>query len=190
MALFYISSGNVFQKLNWSKLNSDLRHVCDWMKLNQLTLCLALRAKCRVHLALLIKRLLCTLIILLMFQNRFEFHLFTAISRKVFGKNVHATIPKGNMGYDQYIVPDDCNCRIYLWCFPLALANICPWPQVPFFQISLKKSENINPPTMPFGIVACTSSDNLSRKLYICYNSQRLPITGMCKKNNNKNDNK
>ena len=57
-------------------------------------------------------------------------------------KNVHATIPKGNMGYDQYTVPDDCSCRIsYLWCFPLALANICPWPQVPFFQISLKKSE-------------------------------------------------
>ena len=27
--------------------------------------------------------------------------LFTAISRKVVGKNVHATIPKGNMGYDQ-----------------------------------------------------------------------------------------
>ena len=26
----------------------------------------------------------------------------TAISRKVVGKNVHATIPKGNMGYDQY----------------------------------------------------------------------------------------
>ena len=30
----------------------------------------------------------------------------TAISRKVVGKNVHATIPKGNMGYDQYTVPD------------------------------------------------------------------------------------
>ena len=29
-----------------------------------------------------------------------------AISRKVVGKNVHATIPKGNMGYDQYAVPD------------------------------------------------------------------------------------
>ena len=56
-------------------------------------------------------------------------------------KNVHATIPKGNMGYHQYTVPDNCSCRIYLWCFPLALANICPWPQVPFFQISLKKSE-------------------------------------------------
>ena len=68
--------------------------------------------------------------------------LYTAISRKVVGKNVHATIPKGNMGYDQYTVPDDCSCGIsYLWCFPLALANICPWPQVPFFQISLKKSE-------------------------------------------------
>ena len=32
--------------------------------------------------------------------------LYTAISRKVVGKNVHATIPKGNMGYDQYTVPD------------------------------------------------------------------------------------
>ena len=33
-------------------------------------------------------------------------HLFTLISRKVVEKNVHATIPKGNMGYDQYTVPD------------------------------------------------------------------------------------
>ena len=32
--------------------------------------------------------------------------MFTAISRKVVGKNVNATIPKGNMGYDQYTVPD------------------------------------------------------------------------------------
>ena len=32
--------------------------------------------------------------------------IFTAISRKVVGKNVHATILKGNMGYDQYTVPD------------------------------------------------------------------------------------
>ena len=30
---------------------------------------------------------------------------YTAISRRVVGKNVHATIPKGNMGYNQYIVP-------------------------------------------------------------------------------------
>ena len=50
---------------------------------------------------------------------------YTAISRKVVGKNVHATIPKGNMGYDQYTVPDDCSCRTYFCCFPLALANIC-----------------------------------------------------------------
>ena len=27
------------------------------------------------------------------------------ISRKVVGKTVHATIPKGIMGYDQYTVP-------------------------------------------------------------------------------------
>ena len=30
----------------------------------------------------------------------------TAISRKVVAKNVHATTPKGNMGYDQCTVPD------------------------------------------------------------------------------------
>ena len=35
---------------------------------------------------------------------------YTVISRKVVGKNVHATIPKGNMGYDQYTVPSDCSC--------------------------------------------------------------------------------
>ena len=34
------------------------------------------------------------------------FVVFTAISRKVVGKNVHATIRKGNMGYVQYTVPD------------------------------------------------------------------------------------
>ena len=33
--------------------------------------------------------------------------LHTAISRKVVGKNVHVTIVKGNMGYDQYAVPDN-----------------------------------------------------------------------------------
>ena len=31
---------------------------------------------------------------------------YTAISRKVVGKHVHATISKSNMGYDQYTVPD------------------------------------------------------------------------------------
>ena len=32
--------------------------------------------------------------------------MYTAILRKVVGKNVLATIPNGNMGYDQYAVPD------------------------------------------------------------------------------------
>ena len=59
---------------------------------------------------------------------------------KVVGKNVHATIPQSNMGYDQYTVPD-CSCQTYFCCFPLLLANICPWPLEPFFQISLKNSE-------------------------------------------------
>ena len=33
-------------------------------------------------------------------------NVYSAISRKVVRKKVHATIPKGNMGYDQYTVPD------------------------------------------------------------------------------------
>ena len=44
---------------------------------------------------------------------RYHAFLYTVISTKVVGKNVHATIPKGNMGYDQYTVPDDCSCRTY-----------------------------------------------------------------------------
>jgi len=35
-----------------------------------------------------------------------EILLHTSLSRKVVGKNVHGTIPKGNMGYDQYTVPE------------------------------------------------------------------------------------
>ena len=65
-----------------------------------------------------------------------------AISRKVVEKNVHATIPKGNMGYYQFTVPDT-SCRTYFCYFPLALANIYPWPLdlLPFCQISFKNSE-------------------------------------------------
>ena len=46
---------------------------------------------------------------------------------------VHATIPKGNMGYDQYTVSNDCSCRTYFCYFPSALANIYQWPPVRFF---------------------------------------------------------
>ena len=49
---------------------------------------------------------------------------------------MQATIPKGNMGYDQYTVPDTAAVEP-----TLALANIRPWPLVPFFQISLKNRE-------------------------------------------------
>ena len=65
-----------------------------------------------------------------------------AISRKVVGKNVHATVPKGNMGYDLYTFPNDCSCRIHFFCFHLAaVTNIRPWPLMPFSHISLKNSE-------------------------------------------------
>ena len=59
-------------------------------------------------------------------------------------KNVHATIPKGNMGYDQYTVSDDCTCRTYFCCFPLARANPLPRPFVPILLNSeLKTTHNV-----------------------------------------------
>ena len=90
--------------------------------------------------------------------------MYTAISRKVVGKNVHATTPKGNMGCDQYTVPNDCSCRTHLGCFPLELANICWCHSFKF----LWKTGQTKPPTIPFGIVACTFSDNRSQNSCMC----------------------
>ena len=42
------------------------------------------------------------------------------------------------MGYDQYTVRNDSSCRTYFCCFPLALANVSPWPIMLFKQISLE----------------------------------------------------
>ena len=60
-------------------------------------------------------------------KNRGDFHWiemslvmsmrYTAILRKVVGKNVHATIPKGNMGHDQYTVPDTVAVKISFIAF-------------------------------------------------------------------------
>ena len=97
---------------------------------------------------------------------------YTAISRKVVGKNVHATIPKGNMGYDQYTVPNDCSCRTYFCCFPLALANICPWPLVPLFQFPLENRADKTTHNT-FGIVACTTF--LETAVYDLYNQPSNP---------------
>ena len=51
------------------------------------------------------------------------------------------TIPKGNMGYDRFTVPETVAVEPTFVAFPLALVNIRLWPLVPFFQISLKNSE-------------------------------------------------
>ena len=66
---------------------------------------------------------------------------YIAISRKVVGKNVHGTIPKGSMEYDQYAVPDPVAVKTSFNCFPSARANTRPRFLVPSFQISLKNTE-------------------------------------------------
>ena len=47
---------------------------------------------------------------------------------------MHVKIPKGNMGYDQHTVPDAVAVEPDFSYFPLALANIQPWPLVSFIQ--------------------------------------------------------
>ena len=106
-------------------------------------------------------------------RNSFLLTIYSYFEKGCRKKNVHATIPKGNMGYDQYKVPDDCSCRTYFCCFPLTLANTFACGlSYQYFQISLKKKkENSKSPIMPFRIVACAFPDNLSRNscIYIYF---------------------
>ena len=76
----------------------------------------------------------------------------TAISRKVVGKNVHATNLKGNMGYNQYTVPDDCSCWTYFCCFPLAMANKFTRPYVPILSNFCEKKRTQNHPQCLSGL--------------------------------------
>jgi len=84
--------------------------------------------------------------------------IFTAVSRKVFGKNVHATILKGNMGYDQYTVPHTVAVKPTFVAFPLHSQTYVHSRSCHSFS---------KPPLIPFGIVACTFSDNLFRVSWI-----------------------
>ena len=88
--------------------------------------------------------------------------LHTAISRKVVGKM--CTRQSRKVIWDMInTLSWLCSCRTYLCCFPSALANICPRPRVPFYPDFLWRTVTSKSPTIPFGIVACTFSDNLSR---------------------------
>ena len=64
-------------------------------------------------------------------------NLCIAISRKVVRKNVHATVQKGNMGYDQYMVPATVSDEPTFVDFLYHLQSYV----LSFFQISLKNSE-------------------------------------------------
>ena len=68
-------------------------------------------------------------------------------------KNMQAIIPKGNMGYDNYL--------LLLVSFSTR-KHISTAFRTYSFKF-LQRTVNLKPPTMPFGIVACTFSDNLSR---------------------------
>ena len=88
--------------------------------------------------------------------------LYTAISRKVVGKSVHATIPKGSMGYEQYAVPDTVAVEPTLLLSFSTLKHMSMASRA-ILSNFFERTVNSKPPTISFGIVACTFSDNLSR---------------------------
>ena len=86
---------------------------------------------------------------------------YTAISRNVVGKNVHTTIQEGKMGYDQYtlFLTLKLTKLLLLLSFSTRKHKSMSSRAIlsKFFEEHLKKT-----PTMPFGVVACIFSDNLS----------------------------
>ena len=87
---------------------------------------------------------------------------YTAISRNVVGKNLHATIPNVNMDYDQYTVPDTEAVEPTFVAFFYHSQTYVHGLSCHSFKLLWKKV-NSKPPTIPFGIAVCTFSDNLSR---------------------------
>ena len=89
----------------------------------------------------------------------------TAISRKVVGKNVHATIPKSNYGIRSslFLTLMTLVVEPTFVAFLLTVGNICRWPPTCHYFKLLWRTVNSKPPTIPFGIVACTFSNNLSQ---------------------------
>ena len=87
---------------------------------------------------------------------------YTAISRKVVGKNVTRQSRKVIWDIINSTVPG-CSCRTYVCCFPLAARKHTSMASHAIHLISLKNSVLKTTHTIPFGIVACTLSDNLSR---------------------------
>ena len=80
-------------------------------------------------------------------------------------KNVHATIPKGNMGYDQYTVLDTVAVEVTFAAF----LRTCKWPLVSAVLCHsfkfLRRTMNPKPPIISFGPcrVHFFPTDNLSR---------------------------
>ena len=77
--------------------------------------------------------------------KRVYWHLFflvyTVISRKAVGKNVHATVLEGNMGYDQYTVPDTVAVEPTFVSFSFSTRKHKSMVARAFFQIFLKNRE-------------------------------------------------
>ena len=86
---------------------------------------------------------------------------------------MHPTVPKGNMGYDQYTVPDDCSCRTYICCFPLALENTFPWPFVPILSNFFEERRTQNHPQC-LSRNSCIFYSNLNWKPYLHELSKKI----------------
>ena len=81
-------------------------------------------------------------------------------------KKVNATIPKGNVGYDQYAVPDTVPVEPTFVAFLEHAQTYVHGLSCHSFKFHWR-TVNSKLPTVPFEIVACTFSDNLSANFCI-----------------------
>ena len=91
--------------------------------------------------------------------------IYSYFEKRLSKKNVHATIPKGNMGYDQYTVLDTVAVEVTFAAF----LRTCKWPLVSAVLCHsfkfLRRTMNPKPPIISFGPcrVHFFPTDNLSR---------------------------
>ena len=88
---------------------------------------------------------------------------------------MHATIPKGYMGYDQYTVAVEPTFAAFFWHQQPYVHGL--WCHS--FKFPWRTWVNAKPPTIPFGVVTCTFFDNLSWNSCMFWASILLPYQSL-----------
>ena len=105
---------------------------------------------------------------------------FSYFDKRLPEKNMHATIPKSYVGYDQYTVPDTVAVKTTFVTLLKQTPTYLHGLSCHSFKF-LWRRVNSKPATiLLFGIVACTFSDNLSRNSCMLVMTTLFPYSPLC----------